>query len=289
MESDHMETRLKRRCSTDQSVTGCFAFGCTNRSEKGFLMKVFPKDPARGSCQEDEESNKRWNAGLANSKLNFHEGVLTLNYSGGDICHGKYSRHTIIEFKCGSGEGKPMFQFESEDCTYYFIWSTSLACENKKHCIISNGSESYDLTPLSKSTYTVNDLTGKNDLYYLSVCDSVNINGIGCPPDAGICKINKVNKSATSLGIPTSPMIDFEGYVTILYPFGSLCENGKKKLTSRIKFICDTSTEMLDVQITEVIVGNPAAVVPLSSPIVQTPTSTSHSCLKGMTRSSRNP
>ncbi|XP_023236304.1 cation-independent mannose-6-phosphate receptor-like [Centruroides sculpturatus] len=241
-------TGFKYNLSSLKKV-GSYEVMTSNSEHKYYLnvcgaIKNSTCGPNVGSCQEDEESNKRWNAGLANSKLNFHEGVLTLNYSGGDICHGKYSRHTIIEFKCGSGEGKPMFQFESEDCTYYFIWSTSLACENKKHCIISNGSESYDLTPLSKSTYTVNDLTGKNDLYYLSVCDSVNINGIGCPPDAGICKINKVNKSATSLGIPTSPMIDFEGYVTILYPFGSLCENGKKKLTSRIKFICDTSTEM---------------------------------------------
>lgn len=28
-------------------MVGCAAYGCTNRSEKGFLMKKFPKDPTR--------------------------------------------------------------------------------------------------------------------------------------------------------------------------------------------------------------------------------------------------
>lgn len=28
-------------------MVGCVAYGCTNRSEKGFHMKKFPKDPVR--------------------------------------------------------------------------------------------------------------------------------------------------------------------------------------------------------------------------------------------------
>lgn len=199
--------------------------------------------PNVGSCQQDKENNKKWNAGQANSRLHFHEGMLFLNYTDGDICHGKFPRSTIIEFKCNNETEEPIFQFESEDCTYYFIWLTPLACENKIHCTVSNGSDVFDLTPLklSKSSYSVNDLTGKRGLYYLNICDSVKLFKTNCPPNAGICKI--INGSALSLGNPSPPMIDFEGYVSIIYPDGSFCDKGVKS-TSRIIFLCDTSIEM---------------------------------------------
>ncbi|CAL1291414.1 unnamed protein product, partial [Larinioides sclopetarius] len=28
-------------------MPGCFALGCINRNEKGYCLKVFPKDPKR--------------------------------------------------------------------------------------------------------------------------------------------------------------------------------------------------------------------------------------------------
>ncbi|XP_023209447.1 THAP domain-containing protein 1-like [Centruroides sculpturatus] len=43
-------------------MTGCAAFGCTNRSEKGFLMKVFPKDPARRKLWEIKVKRENWKA-----------------------------------------------------------------------------------------------------------------------------------------------------------------------------------------------------------------------------------
>lgn len=76
------------------------------------------------------------NAGKANSRLHFDDGVLYLNLSGGDQCHHvKKNRETIIQFVCNSSLGssdlgKPVFISEN-DCTYYIVWHTSLACERQ--------------------------------------------------------------------------------------------------------------------------------------------------------------
>lgn len=77
-----------------------------------------------------------YNAGKANSRLYFDDGVLYLNLSGGDACHHvKKNRETIIQFVCNSSLersdlGKPVFISEN-DCTYYIVWHTSLACERQ--------------------------------------------------------------------------------------------------------------------------------------------------------------
>ena len=76
------------------------------------------------------------NAGKANQRLHFDDGVLYLNLSGGDACHHvKKKRETIIQFVCNSSLGsddlgQPVFIFE-DDCTYYMVWHTSLACERQ--------------------------------------------------------------------------------------------------------------------------------------------------------------
>ena len=76
------------------------------------------------------------NAGKANSRLYFDDGVLYLNLSGGDMCHHvKKNRETIIQFVCSSSlgssdPGKPVFISEN-DCTYYMVWHTSLVCERQ--------------------------------------------------------------------------------------------------------------------------------------------------------------
>ena len=80
--------------------------------------------------------NTAFNAGMANSRLHFDDGVLYLNLSGGDDCHHvKKKRETIISFVCHSNYGKkdygkPVFISEN-DCTYYIMWHTSLVCERQ--------------------------------------------------------------------------------------------------------------------------------------------------------------
>ena len=89
-----------------------------------------------GSCQSETGSKRRWNAGNANARLKFvSEGVLTLNYTDGKVCHHNHlPRNTVINFVCaadGVGTGAPVFIDETDDCTYFVSWHTELACEHE--------------------------------------------------------------------------------------------------------------------------------------------------------------
>lgn len=77
---------------------------------------------------------RAFNAGKWNANLQYDDGILFLNYSGGDKCHNnQYERNVIISFICsqGAGQGQPEFIAETGDCTYQFVWHTELACEEQ--------------------------------------------------------------------------------------------------------------------------------------------------------------
>jgi len=41
-------------------MTGCSAVGCTNRSEQGLALKVFPKDPRRRALWAAKVKRLNW-------------------------------------------------------------------------------------------------------------------------------------------------------------------------------------------------------------------------------------
>lgn len=41
-------------------MTGCSAVNCTNRSEQGFVLKVFPKDPNRRALWASKVKRQNW-------------------------------------------------------------------------------------------------------------------------------------------------------------------------------------------------------------------------------------
>lgn len=43
-------------------MTGCSAVECTNRSEQGFIMKAFPRDPTIRNIWEKKVKRKNWKA-----------------------------------------------------------------------------------------------------------------------------------------------------------------------------------------------------------------------------------
>ena len=85
-----------------------------------------------GVCQQTADG-KHFNAGNATSQAIFQQGMLYLNYTGGQICHHSNTpRNTLLQFVCGApgtGNGGPEFIAESDDCTYYFKWSSEYACD----------------------------------------------------------------------------------------------------------------------------------------------------------------
>lgn len=102
------------------------------------LSSATPCGSSSGSCQLSLKSkNLHHNAGNYNKRLSYNDGVLSLNYSGGDVCfHSKTKRQTLISFVCdpkvtNDSLSKPVFVAETDDCSYYFTWHTRLACERK--------------------------------------------------------------------------------------------------------------------------------------------------------------
>ncbi|OWF52457.1 cation-independent mannose-6-phosphate receptor-like [Mizuhopecten yessoensis] len=202
-----------------------------------------------GACQEEVAGDKRnFSSGLYNSKLQFDNGVLVLNYHGGKDCHNKmYKRTTIINFVCSqtAGEGNPVFIDESDDCTYYLSWHTSLACEKEVKCSVDAGNRTIDLSPLVKPTgeySSLSTMNGKDVSYYINICRPLNpIYGTLCPPQASACMLQP-GGSPQSLGKVTGPPVleKGTGKVTLIYEGGDVCStNQAKNMSTKIVFVCN--------------------------------------------------
>ena len=48
-------------------MTGCSAYNCSNRSEQGFKMRLFPRDPARRKLWASKVKRLNWEPTNASS------------------------------------------------------------------------------------------------------------------------------------------------------------------------------------------------------------------------------
>jgi len=81
------------------------------------------------SCQEKRgPEGFQKVAGLLTQKLTYENGLLKMNYTGGDTCHKVYQRSTTIFFYCDRSTQRPVFLRETSDCSYLFEWRTQYAC-----------------------------------------------------------------------------------------------------------------------------------------------------------------
>lgn len=238
------EIESKDDCTVKDPITGYLfnfsslgshgVFKHTNGNHQYFLNVcgndgTSPCGATVGMCQEEILGEKRhWSGGKLNRNLIYNNGVLLLNYTNGDSCHGgQFQRNTLIEIHCGQGINEPQFLYESHNCTYVFSWKTELACQNHRHCAIKNGSLYYDLMPLAESHHiAASAIINDNASYYISVCNSLEeIAGVYCPPGAAICRISR--DSATSSNIAE---------VSLFYYYCNIIVNVKStKLLSYMK------------------------------------------------------
>ncbi|KAL9969231.1 hypothetical protein ACROYT_G021424 [Oculina patagonica] len=223
-------------------------------------LKTPPKgcDPKSGVCQQ--VGQQMINAGKANSRLHFDDGVLYLNLSGGDQCHHvKKNRETIIQFVCSSSGdlGKPVFISEN-DCTYYIVWHTSLACERQFECAASKqvgeGSKistiKYSLGRLSRTDANwlvmSEDASKDSYEYYVNLCRPLlPMPGINCPAGAWACGVAKKadehsgKHDVKNLGrAKDPPIVDDSGQVRLVYSSSTLCEDKKANMTVHFTFTC---------------------------------------------------
>lgn len=209
-----------------------------------------------GVCYVGTET---YNAGLANSRLHFVDGVLFLNLSNGDDCPRlKKKRETIISFVCNSScvgqrcNGAPVFISET-NCVSYITWHTSLVCESQYECAAfqtagqgNNTKVKYSLGRLSRSdaNWVVTNEEGDNGKvtsFYLNLCRPlVPMHGINCPAGSWACWVEGDQDPQDFGRAYDPPEVITEGEVRLVYKTKVACDPHKpdKQKEIHLTFIC---------------------------------------------------
>ncbi|XP_058516485.1 cation-independent mannose-6-phosphate receptor isoform X4 [Ochotona princeps] len=209
------------------------------------VCPISDKSKTVSSCQEKKgPGGFQKVAGLLTQKLTYENGLLRMNYTGGDTCHKVYQRSTTIFFYCDRSTQKPMFLRETSDCSYVFEWRTQHACPpfHVTECSYKDDTgEPYDLSSLSRysDNWEAITRTGSSDHYIINVCKSLapQPGTDPCPPEAAACLVG--GPRPVNLGrVKDSPQ--WKDGVTILqYVDGDLCPDGIRKKSTTIRFTCN--------------------------------------------------
>lgn len=218
--------------------------------------------PFAGICQTDLTHGKHFTIGYPLSPPEIVDGRLQLKYTDGQQC-GKYQRQAIIRFSCSDVPGHlgtPVFDFEGDECNYYFSWTTSAACpqggsqaattsttapgDTEAGCKITNKvtGELFDLSSLGTDGFLhtrAKGSTGDEYDFYVGICkESSQADVEGCR-GAGACQRGSSNL-AVNLGV-ASQHLRYEGDQMILrYTDGALCHKKYSRQTT-LYFMCDRS------------------------------------------------
>ncbi len=139
----------------DASDTKCTDY-TYNMQICGYTTDVYSGNPAVSAAQTPlVTSTTIKNLGSYVAPPMFKDGVLVLEYTGGDLCHNRYQRSTRVIFECDAhaGLGVPVFQSETPECVYVFTWSTVHACTPSSiplNCIVEGPNSLYDLHVLGR-------------------------------------------------------------------------------------------------------------------------------------------
>nr|XP_019605252.1 PREDICTED: cation-independent mannose-6-phosphate receptor [Rhinolophus sinicus] len=182
-------------------------------------------------------------AGLLNQKLTYENGLLKLNYTGGDMCHKVYQRSTTIFFYCDRSTQKPVFLKETSDCSYLFEWRTQYACPpfDLTECSFKDrAGNNYDLSSLSKysDNWEAVTRTGATEHYLINVCKSLSPQpgSEPCPPEAAVCLVG--GSKPVNLGRVRDGPQWKDGISVLKYTDGDLCPDQIRKKSTTIRFTC---------------------------------------------------
>ncbi|NWU92230.1 MPRI protein, partial [Upupa epops] len=185
-------------------------------------------------------------AGLTTEKLTFKNGLIMINYTGGEKCHQIYERSTAILFYCDKTTSEPVFLKETPDCTYMFEWHTQYACPPVKSTECSYKDDKgnfYDLSSLSRHrvNWDAIALSDSAQKYYINVCkplvpyDAAS----SCPSDAAASLVE--GAKCTSLGeVADGPRWE-NGISVLKYINGEQCPDKIRRKTTILRFKCDES------------------------------------------------
>ncbi|XP_029327247.1 cation-independent mannose-6-phosphate receptor [Mus caroli] len=199
---------------------------------------------AVSSCQEKKgPQGFQKVAGLLSQKLTFENGLLKMNYTGGDTCHKVYQRSTTIYFYCDRTTQKPVFLKETSDCSYMFEWRTQYACPpfNVTECSVQDGAgNSIDLSSLTRysDNWEAVTRTGATEHYLINVCKSLSPHAgtEPCPSEAAVCLLD--GSKPVNLGKVRDGPQWTDGVTVLQYVDGDLCPDKIRRRSTIIRFTC---------------------------------------------------
>ncbi|KAM7135316.1 cation-independent mannose-6-phosphate receptor isoform 2-T2 [Molossus nigricans] len=182
-------------------------------------------------------------AGLLTQKVTYENGLLKMNYTGGDTCHKVYQRSTTIFFYCDRSTQKPVFLKETSDCSYLFEWRTQYACPpfDLTECSFKDeAGNNYDLSSLSRysDNWEAVTSTGATEHYLINVCKSLSPHPgtESCPPEAAVCLLN--GSKPVNLGRVRDGPQWRDGITVLTYVDGDLCPDQIRKKSTTIRLTC---------------------------------------------------
>ncbi|XP_022416368.1 cation-independent mannose-6-phosphate receptor [Delphinapterus leucas] len=185
-------------------------------------------------------------AGLLTQKLTYENGVLKMNYTGGDTCHKVYQRSTTVIFYCDRSTQAPVFLQETSDCSYLFEWHTQYACPpfDLTECSFKDGAgNTFDLSSLSRysDNWEAVTRTGATEHYLINVCKSLapQAGSEPCPPEAAVCLLG--GSKPVNLGRVRDGPQGSEGMTLLRYVDGDPCPDQIRKKSTTIRFSCSES------------------------------------------------
>ncbi|ETE64374.1 Cation-independent mannose-6-phosphate receptor [Ophiophagus hannah] len=223
-----------------------YYFRICDKLTTGLCKQSNNSEDVVSSCQiKKQVPHAKKIAGLQTERLTYENGLLMINYTGGDVCHKVYNRSTAIFFYCDHNPNlQPVFLKETEDCTYMFEWHTPFACPPAKSVECSykdSAGKSYDLSPLiqQKKNWEAISKTSSSQKYYINVCRSLvpHLGADFCPPDAAACLMN--GSKYISLGEVAEGLRWENGIFVLKYINGEKCEDHIRNKSAVIHFKCD--------------------------------------------------
>ncbi|KAH9498514.1 Cation-independent mannose-6-phosphate receptor [Bulinus truncatus] len=208
-----------------------------------------------GACQVSQIGHKTFiNTGAANARPVHRDGVITLEYRGGESCNArKAPRETYINFVCDqdAGAGVPVYIDRSDDCIYYFQWETQLVCEKEVKCeAVTDQGTTLDFSPLILKSGQYNVLpvdAGSHHLagtIFINLCRPLNpVYGTLCPPGSAACLLAGDGQLLNLGRVDQEPVYDrMTKEVKLTYTRGDPCpSNPKVNITSVVILKCGTS------------------------------------------------
>uniref|UniRef100_A0A8C5WXI9 Insulin like growth factor 2 receptor n=1 Tax=Laticauda laticaudata TaxID=8630 RepID=A0A8C5WXI9_LATLA len=228
-----------------------YYFRICDKLTTGLCIQSRNSEDVVSSCQiKKQEPHAKKIAGLQTERLIYENGLLKINYTGGDMCHKVYNRSTAIFFYCDPNPNlQPVFLKETEDCTYMFEWHTPFACPPAKsvECSYKDSvGNSYDLSPLiqQKKNWETISKTSSSQKYYINVCRSLvpHLGADFCPPDAAACLMN--GSKYISLGEVAEGLRWENGIFVLKYINGEKCEDHMRNKSAVIHFKCDEKKDV---------------------------------------------